>query len=199
MGILGGVVNLPRWSKLHQIPERSFREIWHEKTIYPPSEPRLCLSARLWWPSRSWRMLKEPSGHDTVDGSEILRSPIEVGSLATSMCNSLYIQAVVVWDFWPINSTWGRDSLDTFHWFYRKAHLDTFQFVEKAVVLFICPFQGPKKHHFCWWSQTLNYPMLRYLQNTVTNGLPSVSLCVKKSPGASKKRCDQNPYIVVLH
>ena len=28
----GGVVNLPRWSKLHQIPERSFREIWHEKT-----------------------------------------------------------------------------------------------------------------------------------------------------------------------
>lgn len=29
--------------------------------------------------------------------------------------------------------------------------------------------------------------MLRYLQNTVMNGLPSMILCVKKSPGASKK------------
>ena len=38
-------------------------------------------------------------GHDTVDGSEICQSPIEVGSLATSMYNFLYIQAVVFLDF----------------------------------------------------------------------------------------------------
>ena len=136
-----GVVNLPRWSKLQLHLTRKILGKFGMKKLPTIWAMAVSKNARLWWPSsRSWRMLKEPSGHDTVDGSEICQSPIEVGSLATSMCNFLYVQAVVVWDFWPINSTWGRDSLDTFHWFYWKAHLDTFQFVEKAVVLFICPF-----------------------------------------------------------
>ena len=43
-----------------------------------------------------------------VDGSEIRRSPVEVGSLSHYLRRVLYIPGGWPWDVWTINSSWNR-------------------------------------------------------------------------------------------
>ena len=43
------------------------------------------------------------SKYTTIDGSEIRRSPVELGSLSRYL-QGFYTSEVVVWDFWTINS-----------------------------------------------------------------------------------------------
>lgn len=54
-----------------------------------------------------WYFSVETFGRHTVDGSEILRSPVEVGNLSHYLLRVLYIRGGWEWDLWTINDRSG--------------------------------------------------------------------------------------------
>ena len=112
-----------------------------------PMNPRIFLPPQMEDPKSLWEIclphpwrpeagsLVERVKSHTVDGSEIWRSPVEVGSLSAIICDRFYISQVVVEDFWTINTTIHQS--DFYLWSY-DGEFDIFEkmgFISQAQML----------------------------------------------------------------